>query len=51
MKVDSSEFILWTILNSIVLLYAILLIIYGNFIKKNEILSLVNIIFNKLYNI
>ena len=43
---NDSEFILWTILNSIVLLYAILLFIYGKFIRKNEILSLVNIIFN-----
>ena len=43
---DDSEFILWTILNSIVLLYAILLFIYGKFIRKNEILSLVNIIIN-----
>ncbi len=36
------------ILNSIVLLYAIILIVYGKFIRKNEILSLVinNIIYN-----
>ena len=34
------------ILNSIVLTYAIILIIYGKFFKKNEILSLV---INKIF--
>ncbi len=48
---DDNEFILWIILNSIVLFYAILLFIYGKFFRKNEILLLVIIIFNKLYNI
>ena len=37
-KVD----ITWIILNSIVLIYAIILIVYGKFFRKNEILSLVN---------
>ena len=36
-KVD----ITWIILNSIVLIYAIILIVYGKFFRKNEILSLV----------
>ena len=36
-KVD----ITWIILNSIVIIYAIILIVYGKFFRKNEILSLV----------
>ena len=43
-KVD----ITWIILNVIVLIYAIVLIIYGMYFRKNEILSLVinNILIN-----
>ena len=33
--------ITWIVLNAIVLIYAIILIIYGKFFRKNEILSLV----------
>ena len=36
-KVD----ITWIILNSIVIIYAIILIVYGKFFRKNELLSLV----------
>ena len=33
--------ITWIILNAIVLVYALILIIYGKFFRRNEILSLV----------
>ena len=33
--------ILWIILNGIVLLYAIILIIYGKFFRKNDFLTFV----------